>query len=40
VTPDGNRFVVVADPSTTANVSRTLIRYVTNWTEELRERVK
>jgi Tol biopolymer transport system component len=34
VTPDGNRFVVVADPTTSSTASRTLIRYVTNWTEE------
>jgi serine/threonine-protein kinase len=40
VSPDGTRFIVAADPSAPALVSRTVLRYVTNWFEELRARVK
>jgi Tol biopolymer transport system component len=40
VSLDGTRFIVAADASAPAVVSRTVMRYVTNWFEELRVRVK
>jgi len=40
VSLDGTRFIVAADANAPALVSRTVMRYVTNWFEELRARVK
>ena len=40
VSPDGTRFIVVGDAVAPTAVSRTTMRYVTNWFEELRARVK
>jgi len=40
VSLDGSRFIVVADSTPSITTSRTAMRYVTNWFEELRERVK
>ena len=40
VSADGSRFVAVAEANATLNSARIHIRYVTNWFEELRERVK
>jgi len=40
VSPDGRRFLVVEDPGAANTASRALVRFVTNWTDELRERVK
>jgi Tol biopolymer transport system component len=40
VSLDGTRFIVVSDANAPASVSRTVMRYVTNWFEELRARVR
>ncbi|HEX5214550.1 MAG TPA: hypothetical protein VFV98_03755 [Vicinamibacterales bacterium] len=40
VSLDGSKFIVASDANAPALVSRTVIRYVTNWFEELRARVK
>jgi len=40
VSADGSRFVVPTESTPSLTTSRTSMRYVTNWFEELRERVK
>jgi eukaryotic-like serine/threonine-protein kinase len=37
---DGSKFIMVADANAPTTVSRTVMRFVTNWDEELRSRVK
>jgi hypothetical protein len=40
VSLDGTRFLVVSDANAPSAVTRAVMRYVTNWFEELRARVK
>jgi Tol biopolymer transport system component len=40
VSLDGHKFIVVGDSSASTAATRTVMRYVTNWFEELRARVK
>jgi Tol biopolymer transport system component len=40
VSPDGSRFIVVADPTAPAAAARVVMHFVTTWQEELKARVK
>ena len=40
VSLDGSRFLVIADPSAPSAAARVVMRFVTNWQEELKARVR
>jgi Tol biopolymer transport system component len=40
ISRDGTKFLAIADPSTSTSNTRTVMRYVANWFDELKARVK
>jgi Tol biopolymer transport system component len=40
ISPDGSKFILVADPTAPAAATRVVMHFVTNWQEELKARVK